>query len=323
MTDKNKLNLPYFDDFLLFLKTQNYSEETIYNYERDLNTFSLFLESAASSSPAGFDSINKQLINEYKAYLASRDRLTSVKKEKGKYKLSSFSINRILSSLRSYLKYLLDMDYKVPIAPEAIKLVKTERKHPKVAEFEDLVRLIEAPSRLERDKEVALRNRAMLEVLFSTGLRISELCRLNRVDIDATGRIFIMGKGKKERFVYLTPRARYHIEEYLKTRKDSYQGLYIPYRGQNASARGKKISTNYVQLKIKEYRQKLRINVPTSAHSLRHGFATYLAERGASPAAIQILLGHESLSTTTRYVHASDRFAEETHKKFHPLKEAE
>ena len=82
----------------------------------------------------------------------------------------------------------------------------------------------------------------------------------------------------------------------------------------------KKISTNYIQYKIKEYREMLGINIPTSAHSLRHGFATYLAESGANPAAIQILLGHESLDTTTRYVHASHRYAKKIHEKYHPLK---
>ena len=81
-----------------------------------------------------------------------------------------------------------------------------------------------------------------------------------------------------------------------------------------------RLSTNYIQMKIKQYRERLGINVPTSAHSLRHGFATYLAEQGANPAAIQVLLGHESLQTTTRYVHASDTYAEKTHKQFHPLK---
>ena len=128
-----------------------------------------------------------------------------------------------------------------------------------------------------------------------------------------------MGKGKKERFVYLTPRAQQILERYLATRSDALESLFIPYAGVNVSSTKKRLSTNYIQMKIKEYRQKLKINVPTSAHSLRHGFATYLAEKGASPAAIQILLGHESLDTTTRYVHASDKFAEETHRKFHPL----
>lgn len=169
---------------------------------------------------------------------------------------------------------------------------------------------------------MALRNRAMLEILFSTGMRISELCNLQRSQIDDSGKIFIMGKGKKQRFVYLTPRATEHMNSYLANRKDDFPALFIPYSGRNVKNPKKKISTNYLQEKIKIYREKLKINVPTSAHSLRHGFATYLAEEGASPAAIQILLGHESLETTTRYVHASDRFAQETHRKFHPLAEA-
>ncbi len=320
MNDSKKIQLPLFDTFLLFLKTQNYSEETIYNYERDLNTFSYFL-GEESPSPVLFKDVTKQIINEYKAYLNSKDRKTSVKKDKGVEKLSSYSLNRMLSSLRAYFKYLVEMDHKIPVPPEAIKLVKTERKHSKVAELKALVKLIESPMLFEKDKKVILRNRAMLEVLFSTGMRISELCNLQRSGIDDTGRIFIMGKGKKERFVYMTPRATKHLENYLKTRDDNYPALFIPYRGLNTSNKNKKISTNYLQAKIKEYREKLRINVPTSAHSLRHGFATYLAEQGASPAAIQTLLGHESLNTTTRYVHASDRFAEETHKKHHPLKD--
>ncbi|MDZ4230096.1 MAG: tyrosine-type recombinase/integrase, partial [Candidatus Veblenbacteria bacterium] len=188
-----------------------------------------------------------------------------------------------------------------------MKLVKTERKHPQVAELNELVRLIEAPTTMEKNKLVALRNRAVLEVLFATGMRISELVSLQRNQIDNTGRIFITGKGKKQRFVYLTPRAIKHVAGYLKTRTDNLAALFIPYRGENAGKTSRRISTNYLQMKIKQYREQLRINVPTSAHSLRHGFATYLAEQGANPAAIQVLLGHESLDTTTRYVHASDR----------------
>ncbi|MBI4999466.1 tyrosine-type recombinase/integrase [Candidatus Gottesmanbacteria bacterium] len=309
--------LPSFDDFLLYLKTNNFSLETIYNYERDLKVFETFLED--SSTP--FEKVDKKTVAQYKAYLVSRDRKTAIKEETNQSQLQSRSVNRMLSVLRSYLKYLIEMDHKVPVPPEAIKLVKTERKHPQVAELNELIRLIEAPSHLETDKLVNLRNRAMLEVLFSTGMRISELVSLNRNQIDGTGRIFIMGKGKKERFVYLTQRAQYYLDQYLKTRNDNFPALFIPYSGRNVNNLRKRISTNYLQEKIKWYRDKLRINVPTSAHSLRHGFATYLAEEGASPAAIQILLGHESLATTTRYVHASDRYAEETHRKYHPLKE--
>jgi site-specific recombinase XerD len=137
--------------------------------------------------------------------------------------------------------------------------------------------------------------------------------------IDKEGKIFILGKGKKERFVYLTPRSMRHLSDYLKIRNSTSPYVFVPYRGLNSSEIKKKLSPNYIQAKIKNYRELLGIVVPTSAHSLRHGFATYLAESGANPAAIQILLGHESLDTTTRYVHASDKYAQKNHKDFHPL----
>lgn len=308
--------LPLLDDFLLSLQANNYSQETIYNYERDLKVFENFLKNELKLED--FNQVNRQTLEQYKAYLTSLDRLTA-EQGKPKKKLSSFSINRHLSSLRGYLKYLVEMDYKTPVVPENVKLVRTEKKHPKVAELDELVRLIEAPTQLEKDKKVAARNRAMLEVLFSTGMRISELVNLTKTQIDSQGRIFIMGKGKKERFVYLTERAIKYLNEYLKTRTDNSPILFIPYRGKNVPKKIKPISTNYLQEKIKWYRECLGINVPISAHSLRHGFATYLAESGANPAAIQVLLGHESLNTTTRYVHASDTYAQKTHRKFHPL----
>lgn len=307
--------LPYLDDFLLNLKSNNYSLETIYNYERDLRVFEKFLEE--SSLP--FTSLNKKLMAEYKAYLSSKDRKTAINNQTGEGQLASRSLNRMLSSIRSFLKYLIEMDLPCPVAPEAIKMTKTEKRSPRVAEIGDLIRLIECPVALENDIRIGLRNRTILELLFSTGMRISELCHLNRQDIDGSGKIFVMGKGKKERFVYLTPRAKNMVERYLATRQDATEALFVPYAGIDVSKTKKRLSTNYIQAKIKEYRTKLKINVPTSAHSLRHGFATYLAESGASPAAIQILLGHESLETTTRYVHASDKFAEDSHRKFHPL----
>ena len=307
--------LSHLQDFLLGLQANNYSAETVYNYERDLKVFSDFLD----ESGIAFDAVDKRTIVYYKAYLTSRDRRTAQEAAPERPQLSARSINRMLSAIRSYLNYLVDMDHNCPIPPEAVKMVKTERKHPQVSELKDLVRLIEAPATLEKNPRVALRNRAMLEVLFATGMRISELLSLNRNQIDDTGRIFITGKGKKQRFVYLTPRAQECVEKYLETREDGSPALFVPYAGRNVSSRRRRISSNYLQERIKRYREILRINVPTSAHSLRHGFATYLAEEGANPAAIQILLGHESLATTTRYVHASDRYAEETHRKYHPV----
>lgn len=319
MTNSNKKNaLPYFEDFLLFIQSNNYSKETLYNYERDLKTFERFLEKEFNGLP--FSKVTKRTIEQYKAYLNSTDRKTA--EGSGAQKnLKSGSINRNLSSLRRYLSYLIDMDYESPIAPGAIKLLRMEKKHPQVSELEELTSLIEAPMKFEKNKKVALRNRAALETLFASGMRISELISLKIIQLDKTGRIFIEGKGKKQRFVYLTERAKKHIDNYLKVRADDSPFLFIASRGQNAGDKNKHISANYLQMKIKKYREFLGINVPTSAHSLRHGFATYLAEQGANPAAIQILLGHESLDTTTRYVHASDKYAESTHRKFHPLKD--
>jgi len=308
--------LPLLDDYLLNLQVNNYSPETLYNYERDLKVFEDFLFDAQLD----FQKLSKKDVLNYKAFLTSIDRKTA-NNNAGQKKLNAYSINRMLSSLRNYLKYLIEMDHDSPLPPDVVKMIKTTKKKPQVAEFDELVRLIEFPSKFETDNRIALRNRAMLEVLFSTGLRISELVNLKITQIDKQGRIFVLGKGKKERFVYLTPRAIIHLNDYLKTRSDSSPYAFIPYRGLNSSSeKARKISPNYLQDKIKKYRELLGVNVPTSAHSLRHGFATYLAEAGASPVAIQVLLGHESLDTTTRYVHASDIYAQKTQEKYHPLK---
>lgn len=362
----------------------------------------------------------------YKKVFGSLKQLKPPTRNRGnkEHGLDARSVNRMLSAIRSYLKYRIDFDLDIPIAPDAIKLIKADRKKSQVAEFDELVKLIECPTEFERDIKVALRNRTMMEMLFSTGMRISELTNLNLEQINADGKLFIEGKGRKQRFVYLTERAVDWLNEYLKIRlnyvgykgsadgledladdpnwvvnlltdnnieiadrsgaaadmagdknggretsgggvsqgaddaTDSVPGsnplaefdinklsadgkgiklvdeyrrsgylkkfyspaLFIPFSGGRNGRRGKRISTNYFQEKIAEYRRRIGIQVPTSAHSLRHGFATYLAENGASAAAIQVLLGHESLNTTTRYVHASDRFAEEEHGTKHPLK---
>jgi integrase/recombinase XerD len=316
MIKTKKHSLPLLEEYLINIQSNNYSAETVYNYERDLKTFEDFLSADIKKE---FVKLDKKDLIKFKAYLSSVDRLTA-SQELGEKKLSSYSINRILSSLRSYLKFLLDMDFKTPITADAVKLLKTEKKHSQVPEMPELIKLIEAPERFENEPLIKLRNRAMLETLFATGMRISELLSLRRAQLDDTGRIYIMGKGKKQRFVYLTPRAIKHLKNYLAKRLDESDFMFVPSRGKNNAKKNKKISTNYLQFKIKKYRELLFINIPVSAHSLRHGFATYLAENGANPAAIQILLGHESLDTTTRYVHASDKYAEKIHTKFHPLK---
>jgi site-specific recombinase XerD len=334
-TDVNKLSISLFKGFLkagdhvqslhklndyklLQLESRKLHEMGMSEHENNKNTAKLSDTAAETGSAQGN--------SEESSYKGPK---IDYKKKEG---LSPRSINRMLSSLRGYLKFLIDIDQPVPVPPDAIKLIKTERKESQVAEINDLIALIEAPEQFETKPAVKLRNRAILELLFSTGMRISELANLNREQLQLytegqeglAGKMYVKGKGKKSRFVYLTERCKYWIDRYLETRTDDYPAVFIPYRGGRAGTKDPstvRISVNYIQDKIVQYRRRLGIVVPTSAHSLRHGFATYLAEEGASPAAIQRLLGHESLQTTTRYVHTSDHFAEKTHRDFHPLQD--
>ena len=344
----NPYSLPYLREYLSNLKNNNYSRETLENYARDLEIFSSFLYYIEIP----FDKIEKLTISEFKGFLReqnyipilhkyqagyeltqkdiekSKTEISEVKKAMYRGQLSDNSVNRMLSALRSYLTFLVDNDKPIPIPPTAIKMIKAEKKEKQVAELNELVQLIESPMELETETIVKLRNRAILELIFSTGMRISEAANLNRDQIKILNgkivedRIYVMGKGKKQRFVYLTERAISHLQEYLDQRRDEYPAMFVPTKGTRKATENPyivRLSQNYIQMKIAEYRRRLGIIVPTSAHSLRHGFATYIAEEGANPAAIQRLLGHSSLQTTSKYVHASDKFAEKAHRDFHPL----
>ena len=297
---------------------------------------------------------------------------------KGSDGLDPTSINRMLSALRSFLKFRIEWDLEIPVPPDAIGMMKAEKRIKKVASKEELIKLIECPMEFEKQENVALRNRCMLEMLFATGMRISELISIDLDQLNVEGKLYILGKGKKERTVYMTQRSLFWLNNYLKIRLrysllelekkekeersftigretsdgeelsdlalEMFEGeykyikllenyrenghlkkfdspaLFIPFSGGRNGKHADRISTNYFQEKIAEYRKKLGIQIPTSAHSLRHGFATYLAEDGASPVALQVLLGHSSLNTTTKYVHATEKFAEETVRQHHPLK---
>ncbi len=347
-TTLSPYTLPYLREFIISLKNDNYSKQTLDNYSRDLEIFSAFLYYIETP----FDKLSKIDIIEYKGFLRdqnyipvlhafqkgeeltkeiidkSRAEISEKKKAMYKGQLSDNSVNRMLSALRRYLTFLEDIDKEPPIPANAIKMIKAEKKEKQVAELEELIKLMEYPSEAENDPIVSARNRAILELIFSTGMRISEVVSLDRdmIRIEnnalADNKIYVMGKGKKQRFVYLTDRAIFYINEYLKFRSDDFPAMFIPTKGTRKATENPyivRLSQNYIQMKIADYRRKLGIIVPTSAHSLRHGFATYLAEEGANPAAIQRLLGHSSLQTTSRYVHASDKFAEQAHREHHPL----
>ncbi len=343
---KNVLNklksskLPFLEDFLLFLTTNNYSLVTIKNYERDLMIFEEFL----TVNQISFQKINKQTITIYKADLLANDRSTLVNLNKSK-PLTPKSINRMLTSLRSYLTYLIDNDYEVPILPQQIKLMKLGKQVLHLPEIQKLIELIESPLLYEKNLFIGYRNKTILELIFASGMRISEVISLKMDQLEGDrSKLLIKGKGNKERFVYLTPRSIQILTEYLDLRykfiqeklpesskKDifinKFQYVFITKKSLeikdnliDTSLLNLHISSNYLQAKIKSYRSLIGLTGKVSAHTLRHGFATYLAESGANPSALKVLLGHESLETTTKYVHASDKFALDTHTKYHPLK---
>jgi integrase/recombinase XerC len=360
--------LNYKQDFLNSLLSNNYSDKTIFSYKRDLDAFETYLE----INHIPFDNITRRVVDDFKGILrkeahhklfrgsalpvpaaseASKDTqdkgLEGGSRKKtpqmplqtkhltvsnSKTGLASRSINRMLSSLRKYLRYLVINDLECPLPPDKVEFVKREKNITPLADFADLIKLIEAPEVFEKVDFVKKRNRAFLEMLFSTGMRISEATSL---DLDQLGhsdkatsefvlneRIFVTGKGKKQRFIYLTPRCQFYLMQYIRMRTDKLPALFIPTKGtrlQDSEPRNIRIANNYFQYKIVQYRKLLGINVRTSAHSLRHGFATFMAEKGANVVALQTLLGHESLATTTKYIHSSDKLAQQTHKDFHPL----
>lgn len=348
--------LPHKQDFLNYLLSNNYSDKTLFSYGRDLSAF----ESYLNLNQIQFSDISRQTVDNFKSVLRTSEhhklfldaglqrnraevpqdvseqnsrtvrRLTKTNSVSG---LASKSINRMLSSLRKYLRYLIINDFDCPIPPDKVEFLRKEKKNIILAEYDELVKLIECPDTYEKKDFVKFRNRAFLELLFSTGMRISEACNMDIEQIayydEASNgfiikdKAYVIGKGRKQRFVYITPRCQLFLRRYLDYRKkDPYPALFLPLSGtriNNSDTSVVRVSNFYFQRKILRYRKLLGITVKTTAHSFRHGFATFMAEKGANVVALQTLLGHESLSTTTKYLHTSEKLAEETHKDYHPL----
>lgn len=299
-------DLPFATEYLLDLYSQNYSPCTVRSRAITYNRLYDFL--ASKGTP--FAQMTPSLLGEFKSYLLSQ----------GKYRSwTHTSLNVILVHLRCFFKWLADMDYSPPFPAERIKSSRTEKKQLELPSFSQILALIEYPTKHERHKLIALRNRAIFEVFFSTGLRASELIGLDRAQLNGhQNRILIMGKGKKQRWVYLTPRALDHLNAYLATRADDRPALFIPYKkhGPTISPR---LHIHTIEMAVKKYCQALGISQKFTPHTLRHAFATALAEKGINPAILQGLLGHEALGTTGRYVHMADKSMEQAHAQFHPF----
>ncbi len=231
--------------------------------------------------------------------------------------------NYYLIALRAFLKYLRKRGVE-GLNPERIELAKLPERQIDVVTSQELKRLLKAPDDArakEPDAEKALkyiRDKAILELLFSTGLRVAELCALNS-DIDLSrDDLSVRGKGEKVRVVFLSPAAKDAVAQYLKARKDMEEALFVDGRANKLH----RITPRDVQRHIKVYAAKAGITSKVTPHTLRHVFATDLLTNGADLRSVQALLGHASINTTQIYTHVTDSHLREIHKKYHSRQES-
>src|SRR3990170_512439 len=267
------------------------SLNTVRNYDHYL---SRFLEFSKAKKPSD---ITDSYIREYRLWL---NRQTASSGDTLKKKTQNY----YLIALRAFLKYLAKRGLKT-LSPEVIELAKVGERSIDLITSEELVRLLNAP---DTSALSGLRDKAILETLFSTGLRVSELCSLPR-DLDlASDEFAVRGKGEKVRVVFLSEKAKDSIRKYLSNRKDLDNDQMFP------------VTPRSVQRIIKHYAIKAGISKKVTPHVVRHMFATDLLSNGADLRSVQMLLGHANITTTQIYTHVTDKQLKDTHKKFHSRK---
>jgi len=291
---------------------RNRSVKTVENYGRYL---AKFMEWSKISGP---EQITEELVTKYRIYL---NRL-SYKEEKH---LKKNTQNYYVIALRGFLSYLAKKDIK-SLSPEKIELAKQGSREIEFLEDDEGERLLLSPG----DGSLrALRDKAILQILFSTGLRVSELCALNRdFLIVEKGEFSVRGKGDKIRVVFLSDEAKGALKEYLAKRTDIDNALFIRIpKSKNTdsfyskSGGGLRLTPRSIQRMIKYYAAKAGISrKKVTPHSMRHYFATDLLKNGADIRSVQAMLGHSSISTTQIYTHFTDRELKNIHKKFHHKK---
>ncbi len=281
----------YIDKFLRYLEIEkNYSSHTLLNYKLDLNDFMAFL------GQASVESVD---------YLFLRKYLASLKEKQ----LSSRSMGRHLSALRSFFRFLTREGYIKNNPTLTISSPKQEKHLPVFMTEEQVLKLIDTV--LPKD-ERGLRDKAVLETFYSTGMRISELVGINLEDIDFIGGIIkVRGKGKKERIVPVGDKAVLAIRNYLDKRKKKSEVLFL-------NKNGTRITTRGVRNVVFKYIHLAGLSQGISAHTLRHSFATHLLNRGADLRSVQELLGHANLSTTQIYTHLTTERLKSIYDKAHP-----
>lgn len=224
--------------------------------------------------------------------------------------------NYYLIALRTFLKFLAKRGI-TSLASDQIELAKIEQRHIDVISQEELYRLLDAPSK-EQDPEKLWRGKAILELLFSTGLRVSELCSLTR-DLDLHRDEFsIRGKGGKVRVVFISPEAKIAVQEYLKVRKDFAEALFVKVSSEKIKTDGVNgLTRRSIERIVKKYATIAGITKKVTPHVIRHCFATDLLSNGADLRSVQALLGHSNITTTQVYTHVTDKHLHDIHKAFH------
>lgn len=298
------------NQFLEFLEVEkNASKLTIRNYKHYLERFLRFgaSQSPTLSNPA---SINLEVVRKYRLYLS---RFV----DKSGISLKHITQNYHLIALRAFLRYLIKRDV-VTLSPEKIDLAKAESRSLKFLERDQVERLLNMP---EISYEAGLRDKVIMEILFSTGLRVSELSKLNRDSINLERKEFgVIGKGGRARVVFLSDKACMWLERYLIKRQDHVRPLFIRYAGKKAitgSDESYRLTVRSIQRIVEKYVKKARLPIKITPHGLRHSFATDLLTGGADIRAIQEMLGHKNISTTQIYTHVTNPRLREIHKKYH------
>ena len=280
--------------FLEYLEIEKgRSVKTVENYDRYLTRYLAF---SKVSSPA---KITEQSVREFRIHLNRQAGTSGTMKHKTQ--------NYYMISLRAFLKFLRKRDIE-SLNPERIELAKVGQRDLDLITADELNRLINGP---KGDSSLSsLRDRAILELFFSTGLRVSELCALNR-DIDLSRDEFsVRGKGEKIRVVFLSDNAKSAIKEYEKKRGDLEEALFI-------STSNTRLTPRSIERIVKGYAIKAGITRKVTPHVIRHSFATDLLENGADLRSVQALLGHANIATTQVYTHITDKHLREVHKAFH------
>jgi len=299
----------WMEEFLEYLQIEkNCSPLTLRNYRLYLRTFRNWLKD--NFPRVQLYDLNIKIIKKYRVFLINKN-------NKNDTRLKKVTQNYYLIALRSFLKFLARQDVKT-LNAEKIELGKTESRSLKFLNPEQLMRLLNAP-KITTPKD--LRDKAILEMLFSTGLRVSELTKLNREKIDLRRREFgVIGKGGRARVVFLSERACRWLKRYLQTREDDWLALFIRYSGKiDESNQGEKmrLSVRSIQRILDKYVRKSHLPIKISPHGLRHSFATDLLSQGADLRSVQEMLGHKNIATTQIYTHVTNRQLKTVHEKFH------